>query len=73
LFEHPTAEAMYAITPRDFKRFIAYVPRRAGYEVRMVEATFDQMAFAVEPYAVVSLDLGALVRRIAASQVRACR
>lgn len=36
LFDHPTVEAMHALTPQDFERFVAYVLRRAGYDVREV-------------------------------------
>ncbi|HEU0028907.1 MAG TPA: AAA family ATPase [Ktedonobacterales bacterium] len=36
LFQHPTVEAMHALSPRDFERFVAYVLRRAGYDVREV-------------------------------------
>ncbi len=30
LFNKPVVEAMYALTPREFERFVAYVLRRAG-------------------------------------------
>ena len=40
LFQSPTLEEMYALTPRDFERFVAYVLRRAGYEVKEVGPHF---------------------------------
>lgn len=36
LFEQPTVEEMYALSPRDFERFVAYVLRRAGYDAKEV-------------------------------------
>ena len=36
LFNHPTVEAMHTLSPQDFERFVAYVLRRAGYEVKEV-------------------------------------
>src|SRR5690348_11489867 len=36
LYNHPSVEAMHALTPREFEHFVAYVLRRAGYEVREV-------------------------------------
>jgi chromosome partitioning protein len=36
LFNHPTVEAMYALSPSEFEHFVAYVLRRAGYDVRPV-------------------------------------
>jgi hypothetical protein len=36
LFSAPTVEAMHALTPREFERFVVYVLRRAGYDVREV-------------------------------------
>jgi chromosome partitioning protein len=36
LFNQPSVEAMHALTPREFEHFVAYVLRRAGYEVREV-------------------------------------
>jgi chromosome partitioning protein len=36
LFNKPSVEAMHALSPRDFERFVAYVLRRAGYEVKEV-------------------------------------
>lgn len=40
LFKTPTVEAMYALSPRDFERFVAYVLRRAGYNVNEVGPHF---------------------------------
>lgn len=40
LFNKPTIEAMCALSQRDFERFVAYVLRRAGYEVKEVGARF---------------------------------
>jgi chromosome partitioning protein len=36
LFLKPSVEAMYALSPREFERFVAYVLRRAGYTVQEV-------------------------------------
>jgi len=36
LFNTPSGEAIYALTPREFERFVAYVLRRAGYGVKEV-------------------------------------
>jgi len=36
LFNHPTVEAMHTLSPQDFEHFVAYVLRRAGYEVKEV-------------------------------------
>ncbi|HKS69944.1 MAG TPA: restriction endonuclease, partial [Ktedonobacterales bacterium] len=36
LFNNPTVEAIYALSPREFERFVAYVLRRAGYDVKEV-------------------------------------
>ena len=36
LFNNPTVEAMHALSPREFERFVAYVLRRAGYIVKEV-------------------------------------
>lgn len=36
LFNHPTVDAMYALSPDDFEHFVAYVLRRAGYDVKVV-------------------------------------
>ena len=40
LFKNPTVEQMYALSARDFERFVAYVLRRAGYEVKEVGPHF---------------------------------
>jgi restriction endonuclease Mrr len=40
LFRTPSIDAMYALSPKDFERFIAYVLRRAGYEVKEVGPHF---------------------------------
>jgi len=40
LFARPTVEEMHALTPREFERFVAYVLRRAGYEVKEVGLHF---------------------------------
>lgn len=40
LFDHPSVEAMYALSPKEFERFVAYVLRRAGYEVKEVGPHF---------------------------------
>lgn len=34
LFNNPTVDSMYALANREFERFVAYVLRRAGYEVK---------------------------------------
>jgi chromosome partitioning protein len=36
LFNKPTVEEMHRLSPRDFERFVAYVLRRAGYDVKEV-------------------------------------
>lgn len=36
LFNKPSVEAMYSLSPKEFERFVAYVLRRAGYDVRVV-------------------------------------
>src|SRR5690348_7287737 len=36
LFNNPSVEAMYTLSPQEFERFVAYVLRRAGYDVREV-------------------------------------
>lgn len=36
LFNMPTVKAMYDLSPREFEQFVAYVLRRAGYEVKEV-------------------------------------
>jgi chromosome partitioning protein len=40
LFNHPTVEDMYVLTPREFEHFVAYVLRRAGYDARVVGPHF---------------------------------
>jgi chromosome partitioning protein len=40
LFNHPTVEKMHALSPREFERFVGYVLRRAGYEVKEVRPHF---------------------------------
>ncbi len=40
LFSKPSVDAMHALSPRDFERFVAYVLRRAGYEVKEVGPHF---------------------------------
>jgi restriction endonuclease Mrr len=40
LFKNPSVEAMYALTPKEFERFVAYVLRRAGYDVKEVGPHF---------------------------------
>lgn len=40
LFRNPTIEAIYALSPREFESFIAYVLRRAGYDVKEVGPHF---------------------------------
>lgn len=36
LFNKPSVKAMHTLSPREFERFVAYVLRRAGYDVREV-------------------------------------
>jgi chromosome partitioning protein len=36
LFNKPSVDAMHALSPQEFERFVAYVLRRAGYDVREV-------------------------------------
>ena len=36
LFKNPTIAAMHALSSQDFERFVAYVLRRAGYDVKEV-------------------------------------
>jgi len=40
LFNDPSVEKMYALSPRDFEKFVAYVLRRAGYNVNEVGPHF---------------------------------
>lgn len=40
LFKVPTVEAIYALTPKEFERFVAYVLGRAGYQTRVVGLHF---------------------------------
>ena len=40
LFRNPTIDAMYALSPKDFEHFIAYVLQRAGYTVKEVGPHF---------------------------------
>src|SRR5260221_2538401 len=40
LFNKPSVKDMYALTPREFERFVAYVLRRAGYDVKEVGPHF---------------------------------
>ena len=40
LFNHPTVEGMYALSPKEFERFVAYVLPRAGYVVKEVGPHF---------------------------------
>ena len=40
LFDRPAVEAMYGLSSRDFERFVAYVLRRAGYDVKEVGPHF---------------------------------
>jgi chromosome partitioning protein len=40
LFNNPSVEAMHALSPREFERFVAYVLRRAGYDVKEVAPHF---------------------------------
>lgn len=40
LFRNPSIDAMYALSPKDFEHFIAYVLQRAGYMVREVGPHF---------------------------------
>jgi hypothetical protein len=40
LFRNPSIDAMYALSPKDFEHFIAYVLRRAGYMVKEVGPHF---------------------------------
>ncbi|HEU5348416.1 MAG TPA: AAA family ATPase [Ktedonobacterales bacterium] len=40
LFRTPSVEAMYALSPIEFERFVAYVLRRAGYDVKEVGPHF---------------------------------
>lgn len=40
LFNSPTVEAMHKLSPNDFEHFVAYVLRRAGYDVRVVGRHF---------------------------------
>ena len=36
LFNQPSVEAIYALSPSDFEHFVAYVLRRAGYDAKVV-------------------------------------
>jgi chromosome partitioning protein len=36
LFNYPSIEGMYALSPREFEHFVAYVLRRAGYDAKEV-------------------------------------
>lgn len=40
LFNAPTVQDMHALKPREFESFVAYVLRRAGYDVREVGPHF---------------------------------
>ena len=40
LFDDPSIQKMYALSPRDFERFVAYVLRRAGYDATEVGPHF---------------------------------
>ncbi len=40
LFNKPSVEAMYALSSREFERFVAYVLRRAGYDAKEVGPHF---------------------------------
>src|SRR6476469_1103495 len=40
LFRNPSIDAMYALSPKDFEHFIAYVLQRAGYTVKEVGPHF---------------------------------
>lgn len=40
LFDHPSVEKMHSLSSREFERFVAYVLRRAGYEVKEVGPHF---------------------------------
>jgi restriction endonuclease Mrr len=40
LFREPSVEGMYALSPREFERFVGYVLQRAGYEANEVHPRF---------------------------------
>jgi hypothetical protein len=42
LFANPTVPDMYTLTPKEFEKFVAYVFRRAGYEVNEVGLKFTK-------------------------------
>lgn len=42
LYNRPTVDGMYALTPKEFEKFVAYVFRRAGYEVHNVAFKFTR-------------------------------
>lgn len=42
LYNRPTVDGMYALTPKEFEKFVAYVFRRAGYEVHDVAFKFTR-------------------------------
>lgn len=42
LYAAPTVEGMYALSPKEFEKFVAYVFRRAGYEVNDVAFKFTK-------------------------------
>ncbi len=36
LFNQPTIEQMYALSPREFERYVGYFPKRAGFQAKEV-------------------------------------
>src|SRR5690349_13576833 len=42
LYNRPTVDGMYGLTPKEFEKFVAYVFRRAGYEVHDVAFRFTR-------------------------------
>src|SRR5262245_26465741 len=40
LFNHPTVEDIYMLSPTEFEHFVAYVLRRAGYDAKVVGPHF---------------------------------
>lgn len=42
LYAAPSVEGMYALTPKEYEKFVAYVFRRAGYEVNDVAFKFTK-------------------------------
>ncbi len=42
LYNNPTIDGMYGLTPKEFEKFVAYIFRRAGYEVHDVAFKFTR-------------------------------